>query len=202
MGTYLNAYIEHDSSSESLPFSQWEQIESLTEGSFSFHWAYDVFDSLAFGRSCLYSEEMRADRLQPLYPARGMPTPCNLAVAQDYFSLITDQAKAADPHFWPESGCVSREVADQWVREESSHFAVIHQWFNCPSGGTQWQMVSKPGNYNASWLLLREFDAALEHYGLHVDSIPIEFRIVRSAMELLTKEYGHDRVRLTLWFCS
>jgi hypothetical protein len=74
------------------------------------------------------------------------------------------------------------------------------QWVNCEPEGRVWRVVSAPGLYNASWLRIDEFDAALKHHGLNLTGLPIEYRIIRAALSQLVEERGLTRVRLVVWF--
>ncbi|MBI1900383.1 MAG: hypothetical protein HYS13_04610 [Planctomycetia bacterium] len=200
MGTYLSAFIEVDHGDRSPPFSDPEQIYSLTEGSFSFGWEYDVFDALAAGRSSTYAPEDREDHPEPLFAPRGMPSPQSLTVAQDFFFLIADRGRPPDRYFWPAHRCVEPHVAEEWASSQKCVRSEVLQWFNCQPEGIVWPVISEPGLYNASWLLLHEFDAALEHHGLQLATQPVEYTILRTAMSLLADKRGAERVRLVLWF--
>jgi len=200
MGTYMSAYIEVDLGGRSPPFSDPMQIFSITEGSFAFDKDYEVFDALADGRSSGMTFDDHETHRAPLLPPRGMPSPCSSAVGWGYFRLVADPLNLPDSHFWPESLCISPEVAAEWLRNGGCHEAEFLQWFNCPPEGRIWRVVSVPKLYNASWLSLDEFDAALEHHGLSLVRLPVEYRIVRAALSLLASDHGNARVRLVIWF--
>lgn len=200
MGTYMAAYIEVDHSEGSPPFTDPMQVYSLTQGSFAFRKDYDVFDALAGGRDAAMAPEDREPSCAPLFAPRGLPSPCSLAVGWDYFRLVADPPVLPDRHFWPEWRCVSSAVAAQWLQKEGCHEAKFVQWFNCEPEGRVWRVVSVPGRYNASWLLLDEFDAALKHHGLDLTMLPVEHRIIRAALSQLAERHGPARVRLVVWF--
>lgn len=200
MGTYMSAFIEVDHSGGSPSFTDPVQIYSLTEGSFSFDKDYAVFDALAGGRDSAMPPEDRDPRRAPLFAPRGIPSPCSLTVAWEYFYLIADASGPPDPHFWPEHRCVSTEVAERWRQEHGCHESRILQWFNCGPIERMWRVVSEPKLYNASGLRLDEFDAALAHHRLNLAALPVEYQIVRSAMSLLVQKHGPQRVRLVVWF--
>ncbi len=197
MGTYLSAFIEFDRSDMLPAFSDTSQIESLTEASFSFGKDYEVFDALGDGRNGAMRGEDYDPLQAPLIPPRGIPTPCDLYVGWAYFYLVLDDAEPADRYFWKVERSVSPAQAEEWVRERSSVMCEFRQWVN---GEQLWRVVSNPELYNASWLTLEEFDRSLRHHNLLLESLPIEYRIVRSAMSQLVDECGPDRVRLTFWF--
>jgi hypothetical protein len=200
MGTYMAAYIEVDYGDHSPPFTDPKQVFSLTEGSFAFDKDYEVFDALAGGRDAAMAPEDRDPRCTPLFAPRGMPSPCSSAVGWDYFFLVAEPSDPPDRHFWPEWRCISPSVAAEWLKNKGSHGAKFFQWFNCPSEGRVWQVVSEPGLYNPSWLRLEEFDAALEHHRLKLPALPVQYRIIRAALSQLVEQHGRDRVRLVVWF--
>jgi hypothetical protein len=200
MGTYMSAYIEVDDGAPSPPFSDPMQILSLTEGSFSFGKDYEVFDALAGGRDAAMAPEDRDPRRAPLFAPRGMPSPCSQSVGWDYFRLVAEPPNMPNCYFWPEWRCVSPALAAEWLRAKGCHEAEVLQWFNCEPEGRVWRVVSQPGLYNASWLRLDEFDAALKHHGLELAALPVEYRIIRSALAQLVEQYGPKRVRLVIWF--
>jgi hypothetical protein len=200
MGTHMSAYIEVDYGEGSPPFTDPVQVYSLTEGSFVFGKDYEVFDALAGGRDAAMAPEDRDPRRAPLIAPRGMPLPCSPAVGWDYFRLVADPPVLPDRHFWPEWRCVSSVAASEWLRRESSCEAEFFQWFNCEPEGRVWRVVSQPGLYNASWLRPDEFNAALEHHGLDLATLPVEYRILHSALSQLAEQQGSERVRLIVWF--
>jgi len=201
VGTYMSAYVEVDRGDRSPPFADPMQVYSLTEGSFvACGWEYDVFDALAGGRDSCMAPEDRNPSLAPLFTPRGMPSPCSSAVGWDYYRLVADPPDLPDKYFWPECRCVSSAVAAEWLRDKGCHEAEFLQWFNCAPEGLVWRVVSEPGLYNASWLRLDEFDAALRHHGLDLAMIPVEYRIIRMALSLFVEQHGPERVRLVVWF--
>lgn len=201
MGTYMSAYIEIDYGKQLLPFSDWKQVHSLTEGSFTFDKDYEVFDALAGGREDSAPPEDRDPNRAPLFAPRGMPSPCSQAVGWNYFYLITESSDLPNEHFWPAWRCVTPEMAAAWVRDRGCHEAEFLQWIACwPPEGRTWRVVSAPSQYNASWLNADEFDAALAHHGLELQKLPVEYRILRSALSLLIETHGQQRVRLIVWF--
>lgn len=199
MGTQMSAHIEYDQGTE-LPFSDTEWIDSFSEGPIAFPKSYDGFDALAGGRRSAIRPRDRRDSPAPLIVPRGMPSPCSLEVAHNYFYLVAKQSVLPDKYFWPSNRCVSPSVALKWLREKKCHEAEVMQWFNCPPEGQIWRAVSEPGHYNASWLRLGEFDAALRHHRLKLAALPIEYRAVRTVLALLSEELGQERVRLVVWF--
>ena len=200
MGTYMSAYVEVDHGDGSPPFADPVQIHSLTEGSFVFCKDYEVFDALAGGRDAAMAPEDRDPNRVPLFAPRGMPSPCSLDVGWDYFRLIADPPRLPNHHFWPEWRWVSAAVAAEWLQDQGCHEAEFLQWFNCGPGGRVWRVVSAPGLYNASWLRLDEFDAALEYHALDLMTLPVEYRILRAVLSLLVEQHGRERVRLVIWF--
>jgi hypothetical protein len=196
----MSAYIEVDHGDGSPPFADPVQVHSLTEGSFVFGKDYEVFDALAAGRDAAMAPEDQDPNRVPLFAPRGMPSPCSLAVGWDYYHLVADPPHLPNRHFWPEWRCVSSVVAAEWLQNQGCHAAEFLQWFNCERGGRVWQVVSALAHYNASWLRLDEFDAALEHHGLDLRALPVEYRILRTALAQLVEQYGRARVRLVLWF--
>lgn len=200
MGTYMSAYIEVDYGRQATPFSDPVKVHSITDGSFSFDKSYDVFDALAGGRYAQMAPEDRDSRAAPLIPARGMPSPCSAAVGWDYFRLVAEPPHLPDPHFWADYRVVSSHTAEEWLQHEHCHEAEFFQWFNCKPPGQTWRVVSAPGLYNASWLTLHDLDASLAHHGLNLETLPVQFRVLRSCLCLLVEEYGMDRVRLVVWF--
>jgi hypothetical protein len=201
MGTYMSAFIEVDHSDVLPPFSDTVQICSLTEGSFLFGKDYEVFDALAWGRDSQMAPEDRDPARRPLIAPRGMPSPRSLAVAQSYFYLVAAPPDLPDRHFWPAHRCVPPGTAEGWVRERGALTSEVRQWFNWrPPRPCTWQVVADPVLYNASWLLLPEFDAALAHHGLRLEGLPVEYSVVRQALSLLGRRHGRERVRLVIWF--
>ena len=197
MGTYMSAYVEVDHGERSPPFTDPTQVYSLTNGSFAFGKGYEVFDALAGGREAAMAPEDRDPRRAPLIAPRGMPSPCSAAVGWDYFYVVAEPPDLPNRHFWPERRCVPSAVAAGWVRDQGCQEAEFVQWFN---GRRSWRVVSEPGLYNASWLGPAEFDAALRHHGLHLAGLPVEYRVIRTAIGLLAEQYGSSRVRLVVWF--
>jgi hypothetical protein len=196
----MSAYVEVDHG-ESLPaFCDPVKVYSLTEGSFTFDKDYEVFDALAGGRDATMAPEDRDPSRVPLFATRGMPSPCSLTVGRDYYRLVADPPDLPDRHFWPQWGCVSSAVAAEWVRDKGCGEAEFLQWFNCVPENLLWPVVSVPGVYNATWLRPDEFDAALRHHGLKLARLPAVYRIIRSALALLSEQHGSERVRLVLWF--
>jgi hypothetical protein len=200
MGTYMSAFIEVDHSNGLLRFSDPVQIYSLTEGSFSFGKDYEVFDALAWGRDSQMSPEDRDPARRPLIAPRGMPSPQSLVVAESYFYLVAAPPDLPDPHFWPAHRCVAPGTAEEWARQRGVVTSEVVQWFNCGPRDRTWQVVAEPGLYNASWLLLPEFDVALAHHRLRLEELPAEYSIVRQALALLGQQHGEERVRLVVWF--
>jgi hypothetical protein len=196
----MSAYVEVDYGERSPPFSDPIQVHSLTEGSFALRKDYEVFDALAGGREVVMAPEDRDPSKMPLFAPRGIPSPCSAAVGWDYFRLIADPPNLPDRHFWPEWRCISAKVAAEWLRDKGCHEAEFLQWFNCEPEGRVWRVVSEPGLYNASWLRLDEFDAALKHHGLNLLGLPVEYRIIRVALSQLVEQHGQERVRLVIWF--
>jgi hypothetical protein len=129
-----------------------------------------------------------------------MPSPCSPSVGWDYFRLVADSPDLPNSYFWPEWRCVSSAVATEWLRDKGCKEANFFQWVNCAPEGRVWRVVSEPGNYNASWLRLDEFDAALEHHGLELGGLPVEYRIIRAALSQLDEQHSRERVRLVIWF--
>jgi hypothetical protein len=200
MGTYMSAFIEVDHSDGLPPFSDPVRIYSLTEGSFSFGKDYEVFDALAWGRDSQMSPEERDPARRPLIAPRGMPSPQSLVVAQSYFYLVVAPPDLPDQHFWPAHRCVAPGRAEEWARQRGAVRSQVVQWFNCEPRDRTWQVVAEPGLYNASWLLLPEFDAAVAHHGLRLEELPAEYSIVRQALSLLGQQHGEERIRLVVWF--
>jgi hypothetical protein len=200
MGTYMNAFIEVDYGDGRPPFSDPVQIYTLTEGSFAFGKDYEVFDALAWGRDSSMALEDRDPSRRPLIAPRGMPSPQSLTVAQSYSYLVAVPSDPPDPYFWPTHRCVTPATAEEWVRERGAVESEVLQWFNCGPRDRSWRVVSEPGLYNASWLLLPEFDAALAHHGLRLEELPVEYDILRYALSALGQRHSPERVRLVVWF--
>jgi hypothetical protein len=197
----MSAYVEVDYGERWPPFSDPVQVHSLTEGSFAFGKDYEVFDALAGGgRDASMALEDRDPRRAPLIAPRGMPSPCSPAVGWEYFRLVAEPPNLPNHHFWPERRCVSPAVAAEWLGNKGCHEARIFQWFNCEPEGRVWRVVSAPGLYNASWLRLSEFDAALKQHGLRLAALPVEHRISRAALSVLGDRHGLERARLVAWF--
>ncbi len=130
-----------------------------------------------------------------------MPSPQSLDVAWDYFYLIAESDDLPNRHFWPVDRCVSQQTADKWIREGGVGESKVVQWFNCGERDRIiWKVVAEPGLYNASWLLLSEFDASLTHHNLRLTELPTEYNILYQALSLLGQRHGPERVRLVLWF--
>jgi hypothetical protein len=197
VGTYMSAHIEVDYGKKKPPFSDPEQIFSLTEASFSFDRRYEVFDALGGGREVFYAEEDRDPKRRPLFSPRGMASPCSLAAAHEYFYLIRERGDVPDSNFWPSRRCVTPRVASAWLRSKGSCQAEVLQWFN---GRRTWQVVSDPMNRAASWLRLGEFDKALAHHRVNLKRMPACYEAVRAAMNVMARRHGESRVRLVLWF--
>ena len=193
----MAAFIEVDRGDGQPPFADPVQIHSLVDGPFNLARAYDVFDALAGGRESQMRPEDRDARQLPLIPSRGMPEPCSSSVAQNYFYLVCEPADPPNRHVWPAWRCITPAEASAWVRDKGSHDASFVQWFN---GSRTWRVVSEPQNCGASWLSLAEVEASLRHHKLAWDSIPVCYRIIRSAMAQLVEERGASRVRLVVWF--
>jgi hypothetical protein len=193
----MSAHIEVDYGKKKPPFADSEQIFSLTGASFSFDRRYEVFDALAGGREVFYAGEDRDPKRRPLISPRGMPSPCSLAVAQEYFYLIRKRGDVPDKYFWPSARCVTPRVASSWVRHKGSHESEVLQWFN---GSRTWKVVSDPVNRAASWLRLKEFDNALAHHRVNIKRVPACYEAVRAAMGVMVRRHGESRVRLVLWF--
>jgi hypothetical protein len=196
----MSAYIEVDHGDGSSPFSDPERVYSLTEGSFALGKDYEVFDALAFGREGAMAPEDQDPSRAPLFAPRGMPAPCSLSVGWNYFYLVAEPSDPPNRHFWPERKCVTPTVATEWLRHKNCHEAQFFQWFNCGPRGRVWRVVSEPELYNASWLRLDEFAAALKHHDLKLAELPVEYRIIRSALSQLVEQHGLQRVRLVVWF--
>lgn len=197
VGTYMAAFIEVDHGDGQPPFSDPVTIHSLVDGPFNLDRAYDVFDALAGGRHSHMAPVDRNARRLPLIPPRGMPEPCSASVAQYYFYLVCESADRPNRHVWPEWRCIAPAEAAGWVRDRRSHEANFRSWFN---GNRTWRVVSQPENYGASWLSFADVEASLRHHELTWDSIPVCYRIIRSAMAQLVEEHGASRVRLVVWF--
>jgi hypothetical protein len=200
MGTSMSAYVEVDYGDHSPPFSDPMQVSSLTAGSFTFGKDYEVFVALAGGRDASMASEDRDPSRAPLFAPRGLPSPCSGAVGWDYFYLVADPSDPPDRDSWPAWRCIAPAVAAAWEQDKGCHAAEFFQWINCEPGGRVCRVVSAPGLYNASWLRLDEFDAALAHRGLSLAGLPVEYRILHSALSLLVQEQGQQRVRLVVWF--
>jgi hypothetical protein len=200
MGTHMNAYVELDYDTRSRPFTDPTQVYSLTDGSFALDKHYRVFDAIAGGRNSVMAPEDQNPARIPLIAPRGMPAPCSAAVAWDYYYMVAETADSPDTYVWPAHQRVLPSVAEDWLAKEGCHEAEFVQWFNCGPKHRNWRVVSAPGLYNASWLALAEFDLSLEHHSLDLKSLPIEYRIIRTAMLMLVDELGPERVRLVVWF--
>jgi hypothetical protein len=197
----MSAYIEVDHGDQPIPFSDTVQIYSLTEGSFSFSgYNYDAFDALEYGREASAAPEDRDPLRAPLFAPRGMPSPCSLAVGWDYYYAVADPPELPDRYFWPQRRCVTSAEAHEWLEKKGCHEAKFLQWFNCEPEGKIWRVVSEANLYNATWLHIEEFDASLAHHELNIAALPIEYRVIRSALSLLGEKYGNERVRLVIWF--
>jgi hypothetical protein len=193
----MSAYIEVDYGKQKPAFTDPAQIFSLTEASFSFFNRYEVFDALAGGREAFFAEEDRDPKRRPLIPPRGLPSPCSLVVAHEYFYLIRKRGDAPDNIFWPPARCVTPRVASAWLRNKGSHPAEVLQWFN---GSGTWKVVSDPIYRAASWLRLKEFDKALVHHRVNLKRMPASYEAMRAAMDVMVRRHGESRVRLVLWF--
>ena len=200
MGTCMSVYIEIDYSDRLPSFSDPTQVYSLADGSFVLGKDYTVFDVLAGGRQASMRPEDRDSEREPLIPPRGMPSPCSSSVGWDYFRIVADPPELPNKYFWPERLCVSSATAADWRENGGCERAKVHQWFNCESDEIDWDVVSLPGLYNASWLRLDELDTALAHRHLEIDALPIQYGIIRDAMIALVGKYGQERVRLVFWF--
>jgi hypothetical protein len=196
----MSAFIEMDHGDGSPRFVDPAQITSLTEGSFVFGKDYEVFDALAWGRDCTMRPEDRDPTRLPLIAPRGMPSPQSLTLAWNYFYLVTEPSAPPDQNFWPAHRCVPPRTAEEWVRDHGAGESQVLQWFNCGPRPRTWRVVSEPVLYNASWVLLPEFDAALAHHGLRLQELPVEYTIVRQALIQLGQRHGSKRVRLVVWF--
>lgn len=201
MGTHIVVFIEIDFGGVVPPFSDPTQIYSLTEGSFLLDRDYRLFDALAGGRSHLLSHEDRdADRI-PLISPRGVPSPCSLVVASNYYRLIlAPDDRLPDRHFWDKEKCIPSTVADQWTQAGQSIRATVLQWVNSDVEGRTWPVVSLPHLSSPGWLKLDEVDRSLKHHGLDLSETVSTFRILRSAMKSAIEEHHNDRVRLVFWF--
>ena len=198
MATYMYPFTEIDYGDGLPPFSDVQQIFSLTEGSFNVH-DYTLFDALAGGREDSLAPEDRDPARRPKFAPRGIPTPRSLAVSQCFLYLIDDPidvSGAPDRHFWPADRCVDPDEADEWVKKGSVRTEVV-QWFN---GNRVWPAVSEPIFYNATWLWLSECDEAIKHHGLSLDALPVEYVIIREALRRIEERYGQQRARLVVWF--
>ncbi len=201
MGTYMSAFIETDQGVASSPFSDSERIFTITEGSFVFGKDYEVFDALAGGRKAGMRPEDRDPTREPKFQPRGMPDPRSLVVAQSFFYLVCDPEELPDRHFWPHARCVPRSEAENWVRIKGCVESEVIQTFNTRGAGLlRWHVVPDPVCYNASWLWPHEYEEALQHHGLDLESLPVEYLILRNVMELLERKHGREKVRLVIWF--
>jgi hypothetical protein len=201
MGTYMSAFIEIDYSKKLPSFHNSEQIYSLTEGSFVFGKDYEVFDALAYGRQGCAEDEDRDLTQLPKFEPRGIPVPQSLTVARNFFLLVVDPRELPDCDFWPQHRCIITKEADDLVRLKGCMQSEVTQWFNTGSpDDIIWRVVAEPHFYNASWLWPHEYNEALSYHGLVLDSLPVEYSILKNAMELLEGKHGHQRVRLVIWF--
>lgn len=200
MSTCMSAFIEINYGRDSPPFSDSVQIYSLTEGSFVLGKDYEVFDALAWGRDSQMAPEDRDPGRRPLVAPRGMPSPQSLTVAQNYFYLVTPPTDFPDHCFWPAHRCITPVTAAEWVKRHGVAESQVVQSFNCGPQPRRWRVVAEPGLYNASWLSLPEFDAALSHHRLRLKELPVEYSILYQALSLLGQRHGTDRVRLVVWF--
>ena len=91
-------------------------------------------------------------------------------------------------------------MAEDWLSSHKCTEGKVVQWLNAGPRPRIWQAVSEPGLYGASWLLLKEFDAAFAHYGIDTHVLPVEFAILRESMRRLCDAHQADRVRLVFWF--
>ena len=200
MGTSIEAFIEIDHSDAAEEFSSWHQVHSFTHDTFLLHRDYDVFDALAGGRNAAMAPEDQDPAREPMVPPRGMPSPRSLSVSQSFFYLVSDPIDPAGPpdsYFWPKHRCVDPDEAEKLIQSDGCVRSEVFQWFN---GDRLWPTVSEPGLYNASWLWPREFDESLDHHGLVLARLPVDYRILRTIMGMAEDHHGENRVRLVVWF--
>jgi hypothetical protein len=122
-----------------------------------------------------------------------------LAVSQHFLYLIDDPIdtrRAPDRNFWPADRCIDPDEADEWVKKGSVRTEVLQ----CFNGSRVWSAVSEPNFYNATCLWLSECDEAIKHHGLSLDSLPVEYGVIREALPRIDERFGQHRARLVVWF--
>ena len=195
MGTDMYVFIETDET-DAVPFSG-DHIFSFANGPIQPHRDYNVYDALAGGRNSQMFPEDQDPKREPLFAPRGVPSPCSLGVARNYYYLVAEPNDMPSGRFWPKERCISPAEAEDWLTSKGCVESQVHQWFN---GKRLWRAVSEPANRTATWLRLDEFDASLRHHGLELESLHPDYAALRSATDTLARRHGADRVRVVLWF--
>lgn len=188
MGTDIHAFVEVDSGGDE-PFGDGADIRCFNRGEFFVPNDYDLLNALGDGRSrSLDPEEVRR---WALIPPRGLPSNTSPAVLDRYYHPVLGAGEQPDPvlSFWPNLPPVSREITDRWVGAGWSHLA--------PGSSVR---VSHPDWHTPSWLLLTEVYAALSHFGIVVEGLAPEFRVVLRVMEEFEALLGSGRTRLVFWY--
>lgn len=216
MGTSIHPFIEMDYSTDNpAPFCPAMdgrlEVHPFNIGEFVVSNDYDLFDSLAFGRS-IQIDGGRHDGKRPLFPARGLPANLSWNVTLRFYHVVIDDdydSNRFDPAL---SVCfslppVTRETALEWVRQGKSQWgnALRTQKFTRQKKlelGFSYDLISNPNWHTPSWLTLIEIERALENFEIATESIPGEFQAIIAAMKMLESHLGAGKTRLVFWFDS
>lgn len=187
MGTDIHAFVEIDYSRDSEPFGENAAIRPFNGGEFFLWRNYDLFNALGDGRNYRFSEDEIEKHSR--YPPRGLPSQCSYAVYNRYFHLVDDGSY--DSRLEPSLPRISKEKADEWLRDGLSTLGPPN---------AKLQRVSNPDWHSPSWLTLDEIYRSLAHFGLNINDVKPDFRIVVQTMKLFEEELGPGRTRLVFWF--
>lgn len=201
MGRDIHLFVEYDDRNN-VPFST-SGVRAFADGQFCISRDYRLFQCLAgaggadFLRAVaeLKGNNVRVQAAEarqilaemrehvPLIAPRGLPTHYSEAVDAALFMPVRDDGQN-EPwmHDWP-----TRAEADEWVAKGDSVYSK-------ESNGC----VSIPGYHTVSYLSLKEIYQSLRHYGIDINTTPLEFRAVVAAMEQLDSTL--ERTRIVFWF--
>ena len=141
---------------------------------------YKLFSAIALGDGGLTDN--------PIYPPRGLPPDCSF----DAFDLFFTEPEVVKEYISTSTSESEEEMSLEEYVKGFGKWAIKEYKEN--------GYLLAPETYDHSWLNLNELKEAMAHQGLNLERMSMGFKAMMSAMEVLAKEYGPEKVRLVFCF--